>query len=378
MSLLPEKIASRQRHDGLVIARLATTDGPSLHSALETPRRRNAGAFRFSTSPTAAESAARSILPHRVVVRTARGRYTPFAVRIVIDPSELPLEAPPPAGPPIPPRKARDLVEASGFRFPRRNVLFHCLKGGAAKTTLAYNTAYRLAQYGARVLLVDLDKQANATLSLLGESPMGGDRPVFVDVVTGKATIHSAIVPVAEGLDVLPSSLDNARLEIELSNRPKNPERYFRSLFAPVRERYDFVLFDMPPDLSHGTYLASLYADCVCVPTSPDEYGVYGTRLTLGSLEGLLADYEGWRPDIWVVWTRFDPRERGAARHIAEFDVPPFAQVFPLAMRTDVTYKRAQESRKSVFGLRRQSNAKDDLDALARAIAGFPERVGAA
>lgn len=294
-------------------------------------------------------------------------------MRIVIDPTELPLEAPPPSGPGITPERARDLVESAGLSFPRRNVLFHCLKGGAAKTTLAYNTAYRLAQYGARVLLVDMDKQANATLSFLGETPTNGERPVFVDVVTGKATVHSAIVPIADGLHLLPSSLDNARLEIELANRPKNPERYFRSLFAPIRDRYDFLLFDMPPDLSHGTYLASLYADCVCVPTSPDEYGVYGTRLTLGSLEGLLADYAGWRPDVWVVWTRFDARERSAARHIAEFEAPPFARVFPLAMRTDVTYKRAQEARKSVFGLRRQSHAKDDLDALARAIAKFPE-----
>lgn len=294
-------------------------------------------------------------------------------MRIVIDPAELPLSPPPASDKPVAPERARALVEAAGLSFPKRNVLFHCLKGGAAKTTLAYNTAYRLAQYGARVLLVDLDKQANATLSLLGECPVGDARPVFVDVVTGKATIHSAIVPVADGLHLLPSSLDNARLEIELANRPKNPERYFKSLFAPVRERYDFVLFDMPPDLSHGTYLASLYADCVCVPTSPDEYGVYGTRLTLGSLEGLLADYAGWKPDVWVVWTRFDAREKSAARHIAEFEAPPFARVFPLAMRTDVTYKRAQECGKSVFGLRRQSNAKDDLDALARAIAQFPE-----
>ncbi len=294
-------------------------------------------------------------------------------MRIFIDPAELPLEKPLASGAPVDPESARDLVEATGLAFPKRNVLFHCLKGGAAKTTLAYNTAYRLAQYGARVLLVDLDKQANATLSLLGETPLNGERSVFVDVVTGKSTIHAAIVPVGDGLHLLPSSLDNARLEIELANRPKNPERYFKSLFAPIRDRYDFVLFDMPPDLSHGTYLASLYADCVCVPTSPDEYGVYGTRLTLGSLEGLLADYAGWKPDIWVVWTRFDARERSAARHIAEFEAPPYARVFPLAMRTDVTYKRAQESRKSVFGLRRQSNAKDDLDALARAIARFPE-----
>lgn len=275
-----------------------------------------------------------------------------------------------PEGPRCTAPEARASLEARDFRFPRRNILFHCLKGGAAKTTLAYNTAYRLAQYGARVLLVDMDKQANATLSLLPKF-RPGDAPVFVDVVTGKAKIKDAIVTAEEGIDVIPSSLDNARLELELSNRPKNPHTYYKTLFQPVRDHYDFVVFDMPPDLGHSTYLASLYADAICIPTSADEFGVYGTRLTLAAIEGLLAEYSDAQPEVLVVWSRFDGREKSSLQFLSEFEAPEFASVFPYAMRTDVTFKVAQSRRKSVYQLRKKSAAREDIDKLARALGGI-------
>jgi chromosome partitioning protein len=284
-----------------------------------------------------------------------------------------------PKGKALAPQTFRQLMEERGFEYPKKNIVFHCLKGGAAKTTLAYNTAYRLSQLGARVLLVDLDKQGNATHSFQLPRP----ELVFVDAVTGKCEIKDLIVPLHEHLDVLPSSLENARLEMELVNRKKNPQTFYRNLFAPVRDRYDVLILDLPPDLSHNTYMSSLFADTICIPTNPDEYSVHGTRLTLASLEGLHQEYDRLEQEILIVWTKYDAREKSAVRYLQEFqtisaDDSRFpARVLPIVIRTDVTYKNAQAQNKSVFQLGRKSSAREDVDILARELVGMKGLEGA-
>lgn len=276
----------------------------------------------------------------------------------------------------LPPRfdpfQLRRILDRKGFRFPRRNIIFHCLKGGASKTTLAYNSGFRLSQYGARVLLVDLDKQANSTQSL---APGAGDR-VFYDVVRGHVPIADAIVQLNPHLAILPSSLENARLEMELVHRPKNPATYFRDLFAGVRDRFDFVVFDLPPDLSHTTYLATVYADTVCVPIQADEYSLTGMRMTLSTVEAIQKEFALSDQEVLVVWSRFDPRERSTLRYAQELKDLGNATLLPVVIRTDVTFKTAQAKNKSVFELRRQSKAREDIDVLARELSGLREYFG--
>ncbi len=268
------------------------------------------------------------------------------------------------------PESARSLLEEGGFTFPKKNIIFHCLKGGAAKTTLAYNTAFRFSQLGARVLLVDLDKQANATQTF-GAVPRHGK--VFVDLITGKAEIKKTLVSLTPTFSLLPSSLENARLEMELVHRTKNPTTFYRSLFEPIRDDFDILVFDLPPDLSHNTFLATLYADTVCIPVSPDEYGVHGMKLTLGSLKGIYKDFASLDQDVWVVWSKYDSREKLANRYITEVtDVSP-AQLIPIVVRTDVSFRNAQSQGKSVFQLGKRTNASEDIDLLVRELLGIRE-----
>lgn len=269
----------------------------------------------------------------------------------------------------IPPSVMRKLLEERGFRYPRKNIIFHCLKGGAAKTTLAYNTAYRLSQLGARVLLVDLDKQANATYTFNVEKP----KFIFIDVVQEHCRIAETVVCVGEFLDLVPSSLDNARLEIELSSLRKNQRMFYRNLFAPIRDSYDVVIFDLPPDLSHNTYLSTLFADTVCIPTTPDEYSVYGMKLTLSSIDGIYCEYPDLMQEIFIVWSKFDAREKSALHHITSFKEFGIAKCFPVVIRSDVAFKHAQARGKSVFQYSRQSNAKEDVDILAQTLINLKE-----
>ena len=96
---------------------------------------------------------------------------------------------------------------------------------------------------------------------------------------------------------------------MELISRKKNPKTYYQNLFAPVRERYDAIILDLPPDLNHNTYLSTLFATTVCIPTNPDEYSVYGMKMTLSSIEGIQREYEGLGQEVFIVWSRFDARK---------------------------------------------------------------------
>ncbi len=267
------------------------------------------------------------------------------------------------------PEQARQFLDRRGFRYPKRNIVFHCLKGGAAKTTLAYNSTYRLAQLGARVLLVDLDKQANATHSFAVESV----RHCFVDLVTRQASIEDAIVSVGPGLDLLPSSLENARLEMELIHRRRNPNGFYAELFSPVRERYDFLLFDLPPDLNHNTYLSTLFADWIIVPVNADAYSLSGMRMTLDSIQGIQKEYGREDQEVLVVWSKYDAREKSALTYVPELQGIEGARLLPTVVRTDVTFKNAQAQAKSVFELRKRCSAKEDIDQLVREFSGLRE-----
>jgi len=196
---------------------------------------------------------------------------------------------------------------------------------------------------------------------------------VFVDLITGETDIEKTIVRLTPTFSLLPSSLENARLEMELVHRTKNPRTFYKALFEPIRDKYDLLVFDLPPDLSHNTFLATLYADTVCIPVSPDEYGVHGMKLTLGSLKAIYKDFEDLEQDVWVVWSKYDSREKLATRYITEVaDVAP-ARVVPIVIRSDVTFRNAQSQGKSVFQLGKRTNAGEDIDLLVRELLGLRE-----
>jgi len=120
-------------------------------------------------------------------------------------------------------------------------------KGGVGKTTTAINLSAFLAQLGQRVLIVDLDPQANAT-SCLGvdkNSVKGGTYEVIIGSAPASACVlyHSGFK-----LSLLPSSAALAGAEVELVALPER-ESLLRKALLPIKERYDYIMIDCPPSL---------------------------------------------------------------------------------------------------------------------------------
>ena len=148
-------------------------------------------------------------------------------------------------------------------------------KGGVGKTTTAVNLSAALANRGMRVLMIDLDPQANAS-SGLGLDPDEGSS--MYEPLIGQATALEKVQPTRlENLAVIPAEMDLAGVEIELA-RMDNHLLRLQEVLAPVKRqnRYDFCLLDTPPSLGVLMTSALAAADEILIPLQCEWFGLEG------------------------------------------------------------------------------------------------------
>jgi len=149
--------------------------------------------------------------------------------------------------------------------------------GGAGKTSLARDLGYELARRGLRVLLIDTDPQANLT-SWLGVREVQPQETLLHLVETGQLPPPRSLKD--WNLDLIPASLDLARVEVRLMQRPLATLLLRTALRK--EERYDFVLIDSLPSLGHLAALGAMAGDGLLVPV---ETSVKGVEALVGVME---------------------------------------------------------------------------------------------
>ena len=168
-------------------------------------------------------------------------------------------------------------------------------KGGVAKTTTTLNLAVALTRAGHRVLVVDLDPQANLTTQ--AGFDIRQKRLSVYDVLVNKRPIADVIDRGALGFWVAPSDEILTRAEMEMGDKNLGWVRELRKALDPVRSRFDYCLFDTPPVRGFLTVNALVAADHgVIIPVAPEIDAIMGMQFLLARMDELRPENDGLRP----------------------------------------------------------------------------------
>jgi len=180
-------------------------------------------------------------------------------------------------------------------------------KGGVGKTTSTINLGAALAEYGRRVLLVDMDPQG-ALSAGLGVPHYELDQTVHNLLVEPRLSIDDVLLHTrVPHMDLVPSNIDLSAAEIQLVNEVGREHTLARALH-PVLDRYDYVLIDCQPSLGLLTVNGLACADGVVIPTECEFFSLRGLALLTDTVEKVRDRLNPKLEISGILLTRYDPR----------------------------------------------------------------------
>jgi len=241
-------------------------------------------------------------------------------------------------------------------------------KGGVGKTTSAINIGAGLVELGKKILLVDLDPQANLTISL------GIPRQKYSIYESLKGEAELVPYTVKEGLDVITSCLDLSSAEMELINEAGR-EFLLRELFEPVLEEYDYIIIDCPPSLGLLTLNALTCSNQVLIPLQTEFLALQGLTKIKQIIDKVRFRLNKKLEIGGVIPTMYDAR-KVLNRDVVETIRKYFGEkVFNTLIRDTVALAEAPAQRKDIFAYSRHSNGAKDYVNLCKEILSRTEEV---
>lgn len=156
-------------------------------------------------------------------------------------------------------------------------------KGGVGKSTTAVNLGSYLALSGKKTLLIDLDPQGNAT-TLCGIKRTDLEHDTYSVLIEHDSAEHAIVATAVQGMDLMPASLDLAAAETELVGA-ESREHVLKHICEPLKQQYEFILFDCPPSLGLTTINALVAADSTIIPVQCEYLALEGLSALMRAID---------------------------------------------------------------------------------------------
>ena len=240
-------------------------------------------------------------------------------------------------------------------------------KGGVGKTVTVINLSAALILENKRVLVVDMDPQANSTKGL---GVLLGDDDISVyDLIFNQDTVFAkdAIKTTAwEGLDLIPSHVDLAGAEIEMADI-EGRENLLKDALADIISDYDFIILDTPPSLSLLTVNVFCFATEVLVPCQTHPYAFDALENLLDTIDAVKEEINPNIRVTGIIPTFFDQRTKISRKIMAKLKQNENygKLLFDTAIRINTTIAQSSDKGKPVVFFRRSSYGAIDYQDLA-------------
>ena len=234
-------------------------------------------------------------------------------------------------------------------------------KGGVGKTTSAINIGAGLNKLGKKVLLIDLDPQANLSQSL---GLIDQDRNIY-GAIRGEYKLEP--ISILKGLDLIPSTLDLSGAEVELSGEAGR-EYILRELIEPLRGSYDFIIIDSPPSLGLLTINSFTASDEILIPLQAQYLALQGLAKLMEVIEKIQKRLNKDLKLGGVIVTQYDNRKVLNRDVVSTIETHFKDEVFKTKIRDNIALAEAPTQGVDIFRYNPKSYGAEDYLSLCREI----------